>query len=172
MSRPFDKNGALLRRRMIHLEGELDDEVATVVVAQLLYLESVDAEKEIELHINSLGGSVISMLAIRDTIRGVQPLVSTICRGQAVGAAAILLASGARGRRVASAHSRVCLMPLVGEATTPEQVKELQRLTEQNVQLLVSATGQTRAQVVADLDRGRAFTAEEALAYGLVDLVA
>ncbi len=161
----------LLKSRIVMLGAEIDDEVANEVVAQLLFLES-EGDAGVSLYVSSPGGSVTASLAIIDAMRALKPAVGTVCIGRAAGTAALVLACGARGQRLARRNAIVQLVPLTGAAERLEQHRELERLTETVVRLYVEATGQSYLQLVTDLDRGRAFSAEEAVAYGFVDAVA
>jgi len=167
-----EADDALLRRRIVMLGAEIDEGVATTVVAKLLLLESEDAGREIELRINSPGGSVIGSLAIHDAMHMLKPPVATFCSGRAGGGAALLLASGARGRRRCSPEAVVSLVPLAGGAKSPDELREVERLTDIFLRLLVGAIHRPHVQIVADMERGRSFGAEEALRYGFVDAIA
>ncbi len=174
--RGWDIFSRLLKDRIIFLGTPIDDRIANVVIAQLLYLESEDPDKEISLYINSPGGVITSALAMYDTMNHVKSPVSTICLGQAASAGAFLLSSGEKGRRFALPHARVMVhQPLggaQGQATDIEiQAKEILRLRDVLNQILADNTGQTLEQIASDTDRDRFMTADEAKAYGLVDHV-
>lgn len=174
--RGWDIFSRLLKDRIIFLGTPIDDRIANVVIAQLLYLESEDPDKEISLYVNSPGGVITSALAIYDTMNHVKSPVSTICLGQAASAGAFLLSSGEKGRRFALPHARVMVhQPLggaQGQATDIEiQAKEILRLRDVLNRILADNTGQTLEQIASDTDRDRFMTADEAKAYGLVDHV-
>jgi ATP-dependent Clp protease protease subunit len=158
------------------LGTEIDDDVANVVVAQLLFLESEDPDKDINIYINSPGGSVTAGLAIYDTIQYVKPPVSTICIGQAASMGAVLLSAGAKGKRCALPNSRIMIhQPLGGargQVTDMEiQVKEIQRLKLRLNEILQKHTGQPMERIEKDTDRDFFMSAGEAKAYGLIDEV-
>jgi ATP-dependent Clp protease, protease subunit len=172
--RATDVFSRLLSERIIFLGTEIDDDVANVVMAQLLHLEAASPEQEISLYINSPGGSFTALMAIYDTMQFVLPDVSTICLGQASSAAAVLLAAGARGRRLALGHSRILLHQPAsrGEGSLSDlalQAREIARVRAQMLEVLGRHTGRTVDTLRADTDRERVFDAEEARAYGLVD---
>ena len=174
--RSWDIFSRLFNDRIIFLGTEIDDDVANIVVAQLLYLESDDPEKEIVLYINSPGGSVCDGLAIYDTMQHVRCPVSTICVGQASSMAAVLLASGAPGRRLALPNARVMIHQpeggMSGQASDIAiQAREILRLRERVNEILVRHTGKEIDEIKADTDRDNIMTSEEAKAYGLVDEV-
>jgi ATP-dependent Clp protease protease subunit len=174
--RSFDIYSRLLKDRIIFLGTEIDDQVANVVMAQLLHLESEDPEKDIHLYINSPGGVVTSTLAIYDTMQYVKADVSTICIGQAASGAAILLAAGAEGKRFALPHSRVLLHQPAGGASGQAvdidiHAKEILRLRELLDQILSSHTGQPLDKIRNDTDRDFIMTAREAKEYGVIDEV-
>src|SRR5215470_3373709 len=156
--RSYDIYSRLLKDRIIMLGTEIDDDVANVIVAQLLFLESEDPDKDINLYINSPGGSVTAGLAIYDTIQYVKPPVSTICIGQAASMGAVLLAAGAKGKRQALPNARIMIhQPLGGmrgQVTDMEiQVKEILRLKKRLNDILVKHTGQTMDRIEKDTDR-------------------
>ena len=166
----------LLRDRIILLGFPIDDQIANVVMAQLLFLESEDPDKEIFLYINSPGGSIYAGLAIYDTIQYIRAPVSTMCLGQAASMAAVLLAAGTKGKRFALPHSRVLLhQPLGvfhGQATDIDiRAREVLTLKEQILEILALHTGRTPEQIKADTDRDFYMGAEAALEYGLIDEV-
>jgi len=174
--RGWDIFSRLLKDRIIFLGTPIDDRIANVVMAQLLYLESDDPDKEISLYVNSPGGVVTSGLAIYDTMNHVKCPVSTICLGQAASMGAFLLSSGEKGRRFALPHARIMVhQPLggaQGQASDIEiQAKEILRLRDVLNGVLARNTGQTLDQIAADTDRDRFMTADEAKEYGLVDQV-
>ena len=156
--------------------GPIDDAVANTVVAQLLFLESEDPDKDIHLYINSPGGVVTAGLAIYDTMQYIKPDVSTICIGQAASMGALLLTAGAKGKRYALPNARIMIhQPLggaQGQSTDIQiQAREIQRIREVINDILVESTGKDRETVVQDTERDNFMTAEEAKAYGLVDEV-
>lgn len=174
--RAYDIYSRLLKDRIVFLGTEIDDTVANTVVAQLLFLESEDPDKDIHLYINSPGGVVSSGLAIYDTMQYIKCPVSTICIGQAASMAAVLLAGGNAGKRIALPNARVMLhQPLggtQGQATDIEiHTKEILKIREKINDILVKHTGQTRKKVKADTDRDFFMSAEEALAYNVIDKV-
>ena len=174
--RAYDIYSRLLKERIIFLGGPIDDAVANTVVAQLLFLESEDPDKDIHLYINSPGGVVTAGLAIYDTMQYIKPDVSTICIGQAASMGALLLTAGAKGKRYALPNARIMIhQPLggaQGQSTDIQiQAREIQRIREVINDILVESTGKDRETVVQDTERDNFMTAEEAKAYGLVDEV-
>ena len=174
--RAYDIYSRLLKDRIIFLGGPIDDAVANTVVAQLLFLESEDPDKDIHLYINSPGGVVTAGLAIYDTMQYIKPDVSTICIGQAASMGALLLTAGAKGKRYALPNARIMIhQPLggaQGQSTDIQiQAREIQRIREVINDILVESTGKDRETVVADTERDNFMTAAEAKAYGLVDEV-
>ena len=174
--RGWDIFSRLLKDRIIFLGTPVDDRVANIIIAELLYLESEDPEKEIALYINSPGGVVTSGMAIYDTMNHVKCPVSTICIGQAASMGAFLLAAGEKGRRFALPHARIMVhQPLggaQGQASDIEiQAKEILRIRDVLNHILAENTGQPLEQIVKDTDRDHFMTAQEAQAYGLVDKV-
>src|SRR5882762_1717086 len=174
--RAYDIYSRLLRDRIIILGGGINDDLANLVVAQLLFLESEDPEKDIYLYINSPGGSVTAGLAIYDTMQYIKPDVSTLCIGQAASMAAWLLASGAKAKRYALPHARIMIhQPLGGvqgqAADIDIQAREIIRLREQMNNILVKHTGQSLKKIEKDTDRDLFLTGKQALEYGLVDEV-
>ena len=174
--RAYDIYSRLLKDRIIFLGGPIDDAVANTVVAQLLFLESEDPDKDIHLYIYSPGGVVTAGLAIFDTMQYIKPDVSTICIGQAASMGALLLTAGAKGKRYALPNARIMIhQPLggaQGQSTDIQiQAREIQRIREVINDILVDATGKDREQVVQDTERDNFMTAQEAKAYGLVDEV-
>jgi ATP-dependent Clp protease protease subunit len=174
--RAFDIYSRLLKERIIFLGDAIEDHVANLVIAQLLFLESEDQEKDISLYINSPGGVVTSGLAIYDTMQYLKAPVSTICIGQAASMASVLLSAGAKGKRFALPNSRIMIHQ--GSAgfrgNTPDveiQVKEVMHLTDRLMSILANHTGQTIEKVKNDSARDYFMSAEEAKAYGLIDEV-
>ena len=174
--RGYDIYSRLLKERIIFLGGPIDDSVANVVVAQLLFLESEDPDKDIHLYINSPGGVVTAGLAIYDTMQYIKPDVSTICIGQAASMGSILLTAGAAGKRYALPHARIMIhQPLggaQGQSTDIQiQAKEILRLREVGNNILAHHTGQDPEKINVDTERDNFMSAEEAKAYGLIDEV-
>ena len=174
--RAYDIYSRLLRDRIIILGMPIGDELANLVVAQLLFLESEDPEKDIYMYINSPGGSVTAGLAIYDTMQYIKPEVSTLCVGQAASMAAWLLAAGGKGKRYALPHARIMIhQPLggvQGQATDIDiQAREIIRLREQMNNILVRHTGQSLKKIEKDTDRDLFMTSKQAVEYGLVDEV-
>ncbi len=174
--RSYDIYSRLLKDRIIFVTGEIEDQMADLIIAQLLFLESEDPDKDIHLYINSPGGSVSAGLAIYDTMQYIRPDVSTICVGMAASMASVLLAAGSRGKRFALPHSRVMIhQPLggaQGQASDIEiHAREILRIREEMNQILARHTGQSPEKIQADTERDHFMTAAEAKAYGLVDEV-
>lgn len=174
--RSYDIYSRLLKDRIIFLGGPIDDNVANLVVAQLLFLESEDPDKDIYLYINSPGGVVTAGLAIYDTMQYIKPDVSTICIGQAASMGSLLLAAGAKGKRYALPLARIMIhQPLggaQGQSTDIQiQAKEILRLREVGNEILMKHTGQSRDKIIQDTERDNFMSAEEAKAYGLIDEV-
>jgi ATP-dependent Clp protease protease subunit len=174
--RSFDIFSRLLNERIVFLGTEIDDISANLVIAQLLHLESEDPGKDISLYINSPGGSVTSALAMYDTMQYIRSDVSTICIGQCASAAAVLLASGAAGKRFALPNSRVLIHQpwggTQGQVTDIEiQAKEMLRIREALDLIMSRHTGQTVEKIHADTERDNIMTAEEAKKYGIIDAV-
>ena len=174
--RAYDIYSRLLKDRIIFLGGAIDDAVANTVVAQLLFLESEDPDKDIYLYINSPGGVVTAGLAIYDTMQYIKPDVSTICIGQAASMGSVLLTAGAKGKRFALPMSRIMIhQPLggaQGQSTDIQiQAKEILRIREVINEILADTTGQKIEKIVEDTERDNFMTAEEAKAYGLIDEV-
>jgi len=174
--RSYDIFSRLLKERIIFLSTPINDEVANLIVAQLLFLESEDPEKDIHLYINSPGGSVYSGLAIYDTMIHVKPDVSTFCLGMAASMAAVLLAAGEKGKRFVLPHSRVMIhQPLggfQGQASDIDiQAREILKIREELNQILVTHTGQKIEKIQSDTDRDRYLSAFEAKEYGIIDEV-
>uniref|UniRef100_I2Q239 ATP-dependent Clp protease proteolytic subunit n=1 Tax=Desulfovibrio sp. U5L TaxID=596152 RepID=I2Q239_9BACT len=174
--RAYDIYSRLLRDRIILLGSAVDDHVANLICAQLLFLESEDPEKEIFMYINSPGGSVTAGLAIYDTMQYVLPKVSTLCMGQAASMGALLLCAGATGMRYALPHSRIMIhQPMggfQGQATDIDiHAREILRIRESLNEIMVRHTGQDLEKVRVDTDRDYFMNADEAVAYGLIDKV-
>jgi ATP-dependent Clp protease, protease subunit len=174
--RSFDIYSRLLKERIIFLGTPINDEIANLMMAQLLHLEGEDPEKDIALYINSPGGSVTSALAILDTIEFIRPDVSTFCMGQAASAAAILLAAGSPGKRFALPHSRVLLHQPSGGAEGQSvdieiQAREIQRIRDLLDDILAEKTGQPKEKISSDTDRDFIMTAADAKDYGIIDQV-
>jgi ATP-dependent Clp protease, protease subunit len=172
--RAFDIYSRLLQQRIIFLGTPVNDEIANVVMAQLLHLESEDPEKDIALYINSPGGSITALFAIYDTMEFIRPDVSTICMGQAASAAAVLLAAGTPGKRLALPHSRILLHQPSGGAEGQSvdieiQAKEILRMRDLLNEILGEKTGKTADQIALDTDRDFILDAQQAKDYGLVD---
>lgn len=174
--RAYDIYSRLLKERIIFLVGPVDDHTANLVVAQILFLESENPEKDIHLYVNSPGGSVSAGLAVHDTMQFCRPDVSTLCVGQAASMGAVLLAAGARGKRYALPHSRIMIhQPLggfEGQATDFDiHAREILRAREQVNRVLAGHTGQKVAKISKDTERDHFMGCEEAKAYGLIDQV-
>jgi len=174
--RSYDIYSRLLKDRIVFLGTPINDDVANVIMAQLLFLESEDPDKDINLYINSPGGSVTAGLAIYDTMQYVKPDVSTICMGQAASMGAVLLTAGAKGKRFALPHSRIMIHQpsggFQGQATDIDiQAKEILRLKQKLNEILVRHTGQPIERVEKDADRDYFMGAGEAKEYGLIDAV-
>jgi ATP-dependent Clp protease protease subunit len=172
--RSYDIYSRLLKDRIIFLGTPVFDEIANIIIAQLLFLESSDPDKDIHFYINSPGGSVTAGLAIYDTMRMVRPDVRTYCIGQCASMGAWLLAAGAKGKRYALPNSRIMIhQPLggaTGQATDIEiQAQEIIKLKSKMTQILADHTGRPTAQILEDIDRDYFMSAEEAKAYGIVD---
>ena len=172
--RAFDIYSRLLVNRIVFLGTAIDDHVANLVVAQLLHLESDNADADISLYINSPGGDMTGLFAIHDTMRFINPDVSTFCVGQAASAAAVLLAAGAPGKRYALPNSRVLIHQphggAQGQSTDMElAVAEMVEMRRRMVQILVDATGQSAERVIADIDRDYIVRGDQAVEYGLID---
>ena len=166
----------LLDDRIIFLRSAIDDNVANAIVAQLLYLESETPGKEISLYINSPGGSVTAGLAIYDTMRFIKSPVSTVAIGQAASMGAVLLAAGTKGRRLALPNSRILIhQPIGGVQGQATDIlitaREIERLKKQINAILAECSGQPASKVSEDCERNKYMTAEEAMAYGLIDAV-
>ncbi|MDE0309625.1 MAG: ATP-dependent Clp endopeptidase proteolytic subunit ClpP [Acidiferrobacterales bacterium] len=174
--RAYDIYSRMLKERVIFLVGPIEDHMANLVVAQLLYLESESAEKDIHLYINSPGGTVNSGLAIYDTMQFVRPDVSTVCVGQAASMGALVLAGGAKGKRHALPHSRIMIhQPMggfQGQATDIDiHAKEILRVRERLNRIMVKHTGKAMKTVNRDTERDNFMESQEALKYGIIDSV-
>lgn len=174
--RAYDIYSRLLKDRIIFLGGPIDDNVANVVIAQLLFLESEDPDKDIHLYINSPGGVVTAGLAIYDTMQYIKPDVSTICIGQAASMGSVLLAAGAKGKRYALPYSRIMIhQPLggaQGQSTDIQiQAREILRIRETLNEILSRHTGQSVKKLTEDTERDNFMSALEAKKYGLIDEV-
>lgn len=172
--RAYDIYSRLLKERIVFIGGPIDDNMANLVIAQLLFLQSEDPDKDIFLYINSPGGVVYSGLAIYDTIQYIRPQVATICIGIAASMAALLLAAGSKGKRFALPNSRVMIHQphggAEGQAVDIEiQAKEILRLREIGNDILVRHTGQPIEKIARDVDRNYWMSADEAKAYGIID---
>ena len=174
--RSWDIFSRLLKDRIIFLGTEVNDDVANIIIAQLLYLESEDPDKEVMLYVNSPGGIITSGLAIYDTMQYIKCPVSTLCLGQAASMASVLLCAGAKGRRLALPNSRIMIhQPLGGfrgQATDIEiHAREILQLKERLTDILQQATGQDRAKLKTDMERDYYMSAPAAKEYGLIDEV-
>ena len=172
--RAFDIYSRLLKDRIIFLVTAIDDNVANVVVAQMLYLEAEDPDKEIFFYLNSPGGHVSSGMAIYDTMQYIKPPISTVCMGQAASMAAILLAAGEKGKRFALPHARILIhQPLggfQGQATDIDiQAREILRLKDELNKILSELTGQQLEKIMNDTERDYFMTSAQAKEYGLID---
>jgi ATP-dependent Clp protease protease subunit len=172
--RSFDIYSRLLNERIIFLGTHIDDTVANLVMAQLLHLESEDPDKDIQLYINSPGGSVTALLAIYDTMQYVKPDVATTCMGQAASAAAVLLAAGAPGKRLGLPHSRILIHQPSGGAEGQSvdieiQAREIIRMRRMLDEILATHTGQDVEKIARDTDRDFIMTASQAKEYGIID---
>jgi ATP-dependent Clp protease protease subunit len=174
--RAYDIYSRLLKDRIIFLGDAIHDDMANTIIAQLLFLESEDPDREVSVYINSPGGSVTAGLAIYDTMQYIKPDVATICMGQCASMGALLLAAGAKGKRYALPHSRVMIhQPMggvQGQATDIDiQAKELLKIKETVHQIFVEHTGQPLKKIRQDTERDFFMSAEEALQYGVVDRI-
>jgi ATP-dependent Clp protease protease subunit len=174
--RAYDIFSRLLKERIIFLPSYIEDDMANLVIAQMLFLEAEDPEKDVYLYVNSPGGSVTAGMAIYDTMQYVKPAVSTICMGQAASMGALLLCAGAKGKRFALPHSRIMIhQPLAGvqgQATDIDiQAREILRIRDELNRILVHHTGRAVEQIAKDTDRDFFMTAEQAKEYGIVDQV-
>lgn len=172
--RAYDIYSRMLKERIIFLGSPIDDNIANIIIAQLLFLESEDPTKDIFLYINSPGGLITSGLAIYDTIQYIKPSVSTMCIGQAASMGAVLLAGGAKGKRFALPHSRILIhQPLggvQGQATDINiQAKEILRVRQEINNIFTKHTGQPMERIENDTERDFYMTAHQALEYGIID---
>jgi len=174
--RAYDIYSRLLKERIIFVGTAIDDDVANLVIAQMLFLESEDPDKDVHLYINSPGGIVTSGLAIYDTMLYIRPKVSTLCMGQAASIAALLLAAGQKGKRYALPHSRILIHQPIGgfqgQASDVDiQAREILRLREELNQIMVKHTSQPLERIQTDTDRDFYMTGHQAKEYGIVDEV-
>lgn len=174
--RAYDVYSRLLKDRIIFLGTEIDDNVANAIVAQLLFLEAEDPDKDIIMYINSPGGVVTAGMAIYDTMNYIKPDIQTVCIGQAASMGALLLGAGAKGKRFALEHARIMIhQPLggaSGQATDIEiQAKEILRMKKMLSQILANSTGKSLDEILRDTERDNYMSAEEAKDYGLIDQV-
>jgi ATP-dependent Clp protease protease subunit len=172
--RAYDIYSRLLKERIVFVGTAIDDDVANLVIAQMLFLESEDPDKDIHLYINSPGGIVTSGLAIYDTMQYIRPNVSTLCMGQAASVAALLLSAGTKGKRYALPHSRILIhQPMGGfqgqAADVDIQAREILRLREELNRIMVKHTHQPLDRIQADTDRDFYMTGEQAKDYGIID---
>lgn len=174
--RSYDIYSRLLKDRIVFVDGEINDETASLIVAQLLFLESEDPDKDISMYINSPGGVITSGMAIYDTMQYIKPDVSTICVGMAASMAAFLLAAGEKGKRYVLPNAEVMIhQPLGGMQGQAEDLRihadHIIKIREKMNRILAEKTGQPYEKVAADTDRDNYLSAEEAVAYGLVDKI-
>lgn len=174
--RAYDIYSRLLKERVVFMVGPVEDYMANVIIAQLLFLESEDPDKEISLYINSPGGTITAGMAIYDTMQFIKPPVSTLCIGQAASMGAVLLASGEKGKRYCLSHSRVMIhQPLggfQGQATDIEiHAREILKIREQLNEIMAGHTGQSIERISEDTERDRFLGPEEAVEYGLIDQI-
>jgi ATP-dependent Clp protease, protease subunit len=174
--RAYDLYSRLLRERIIFLGTPIDDTIANLICAQMLFLESEDPDKDINLYINSPGGDITGLLAVYDTMKYIKPAVSTFCFDQAASAAAVLLGAGAKGKRFALPHARVLLHQpwggVGGQASDIEiQAREILRMKDMLNDMLAQDTGQSVERITKDTDRDFIISAAEAVEYGLIDEV-
>jgi ATP-dependent Clp protease, protease subunit len=175
--RRIDPYTKLFEDRIIFLGVPISDDIANAVMSQLLVLESIDPDRDISIYINSPGGSFTALTAIYDTMRFVKPDIQTVCLGQAASAAAILLAAGAKGKRMALPNSRILIHQPYTEGTYGQtsdieiQANEILRMRELLERMIAEHTGRDQAQVSRDIDRDKILTAEGAVEYGLVDAI-
>lgn len=172
--RAYDIYSRLLKERIVFIGSPINDDIANVVIAQLLFLESEDPSKDIHVYINSPGGEVAAGMAIYDTMQYVKPDISTICMGQASSMGAILLTAGKKGKRYALPHARIMIhQPLAGVQGAASDIsihaKEILRVRERLNKILAEHSGQNLERIQADTDRDYFMTAEEAREYGLID---
>ena len=174
--RSFDIYSRLLRERIVFLGQEVDDQIANLIAAQLLFLEAEDPEKEISLYVNSPGGSAYAGMAIYDTMQHVRPDVKTICLGMGMSAAAMILCGGAAGKRFALPNAKMMIhQGSAGFRGTPSDIdihaREVLSMTRRMAEIIARHSGRDVEQVLADIDRDRFMTPEEAIEYGLIDAV-
>lgn len=174
--RQYDIFSRLLKERIIFLDGEIRDDMADLVVAQLLFLESEDPKKDINLYINSPGGSVTAGLAIYDTMQYIKPEVRTICMGQACSMASLILAAGAKDKRIILPYARVMIhQPSGGAEGQASDIlvtsRELQRIKKISVEILSRHTGKSEEEIARDIQRDYYLDADQAVSYGIVDKV-
>ncbi len=174
--RSFDIYSRLLKERIIFLGTPIDDGVANVIMAQLLHLESEDPDRDISIYINSPGGTFTALTAIYDTMQFVKPEIQTICMGQAASAAAVLLAAGTKGKRLALEHARVLIHQPSGggEGQSSDieiQAREILRMRDLLEQMLANHSGKAPEDIRKDIERDKILTAREAVEYGLIDEV-
>jgi len=174
--RSFDIFSRLLKDRIVFIDDEINDQTAKLVIAQLLFLDSEDPDRDIHLYINSPGGSVTAGLAIYDTMKYIRPDVCTICVGQAASSAALILSSGTKGKRFALPHSRMMIHQpwggAGGQATDIQiQAKEINRIKKQLNKILSENTGKSEDQIEKDIQRDFFLSPEEAMEYGLIDKI-
>jgi ATP-dependent Clp protease, protease subunit len=175
--RAYDIYSRLLKENIIFLGTPIDDNVANLIIAQMLFLAAEDPQRDISLYINSPGGSISSGLAILDTMRFIEPDLVTICVGQAASMAAVLLAAGAKGKRYSLPHSRILIHQpsmsgLAGQATDIDiYAREILRMREMLNQILAESTGQPTERVARDVDRDYIMEPEQAVEYGMIDRV-
>lgn len=174
--RSYDVFSRLVRDRIVFIGSEIDDDVANVIMAQLIFLESNNPDEDIYLYINSPGGSHTALMAILDTMDFIRPAVATVCMGQAASASAVLLAAGAKGKRSLLAHARVLLHQPSGQgrgtlADLSVHAREMARVRAQVEEVLAERTGQSLEVLRKDTLRDKIFTAQEAVDYGLADAI-
>jgi ATP-dependent Clp protease, protease subunit len=174
--RAYDIYSRLLKERIIFLGEPIDDAVANTLIAQLLFLDAENSKEDVKIYINSPGGSVTSAMAMYDTMQHIKADVTTICVGQAASAAAVLLASGAKGKRYALPNARIMIHQVMGGAEGQQkdieiQAREIARVKDMINLILSKHTGQTVKKIEADTDRDYFMTAEEAKKYGLIDKI-
>ena len=174
--RAFDIYSRLLKDNIIFAVGSIEDHMANLIIAQMLFLESENPSKDVSLYINSPGGSITSGLSIYDTMQFIKPDVSTICVGQAASMGAILLAGGTKGKRYSLPNSRIMIHQPIsgfqGQASDIDiQAKEILKLRQRLNEILSTHTGKTEQQIASDTDRDNFMQASEALEYGLIDIV-
>jgi len=174
--RAFDIYSRLLKDNVIFAVGSIEDHMANLIIAQMLFLESENPSKDVSLYINSPGGSITSGLSIYDTMQFIKPDVSTICVGQAASMGAILLAGGTKGKRYSLPNSRIMIHQPIsgfqGQASDIDiQAKEILKLRQRLNEILSTHTGKTEQQIASDTDRDNFMKASEALEYGLIDIV-